>query len=231
MQDVSDAPSDAKLKDSPPLRIYHLMAWMAVTGALISGCMWFDRTARNGPPITDPVVIVSWIVVAIAVAAALTCFAFSFKWRRNGYEFPRQPGELLIVVSAKSALFVAAVIAGVLLTFFAIGDDDWIMPYFFFAMIFAVIGWARMNARGFARFADTTPWKYVYAMLIIAPGIVLPATLAGVWTVAPLMAVIACLVGAAGSDLRSQINRSWTHWLGVFVAVLLIAALTGLLSA
>jgi hypothetical protein len=228
MQDLSDGLATAKSKDKPPLRIHHLMAWMAVTGALISGCMWFDRIARNGPSITNPVVIASWIVVAIAIAAAFTCFAFSFAWRRAGYDFPRQPGELLIVIAAKSALFAVAVIAGVLLLFFTIGDDDWILPYYFFAMIFALIGWARMNARGFARYADTTPWRFVYVMLIIAPAIVLLATLAGVWTVAPLMAVIACLIGAAGSDLRNQINRPWTHWLGIIVAVLLIAALIGL---
>jgi hypothetical protein len=229
MQEVSDAPSVAKSKESPPLRIHHLMAWMAVTGALVSGCMWFDRTARNGPPITDPVVIASWIILAIAIAAALTCFAFSFEWRRSGYDFPCQPGELLIVIAAKNALFVIALIAGVFLIFFVF-DDDWIMPYYFLAVMFALIGWIRMNARGFARFADTRPWRYVYASFIFAPGIVLVAALAGVWTVAPLMAVIACLTGAAGSDLRNQINRPWTHWLGVSVAVLLIAALIGLLS-
>jgi hypothetical protein len=204
------------------------MAWMAATALLISGCMWFDRTARGGPMVADPVVIASLIFGAIAIVAALTCFGFGFHWRREDYDFPKQPGDLLIVIAAKSGLFIAGVIAGVFIIFFTFGDDDWQPGYYLFAMMLALIGWIRMNARGFARYADTTPWRFVYAMMIIAPGIVLVAALAGIWSVALLSAVIACLLGAAGNDLRNRLHRHWTHWLGVFVAVTLIAALIGL---
>jgi hypothetical protein len=201
---------------------------MAVTAVLISACQWFDRTARNGPPITDRLVISSLVVGAIAIAAAFTFFGFGFYWRRKNYNFPQQPGDLLLVVAAKSAIYVVGVIAGLFVIFFVFGDDDWQPAYYSFAILLAIVGWVRMNARGFARYADTTAWRFVYAMMIVAPAIVLLTTLAGIWSMAPLWVVIACLIGAAGSDLRNHIQRQWTHWLGVFVAVLLIAALIGL---
>jgi hypothetical protein len=190
--------------------------------------MWFDRTVRNGPPATDRVVIASLTVGAIALSAAFTCFGFGFYWRRTGYQFPRQPGDFLLFVAAKSALFVVGVIAGIFAIFFTIGDDDWQPAYYSIAMLLALIGWARMNARGFSQYADTTAWRLVYAMMIVAPGIVLVTTVAGIWSVAPLGALIACLIAAAGNDLRNQLLRHWTHWLGVVVAILVIAALIGL---
>jgi hypothetical protein len=212
----------------PPLRIHHLMAWMAVTALLISACMWFDRTARHGPPITDRVVIASLVVGAIAIAASFTGLAFGLYWRGRGHDFPRQPGDLLLTIAATSALFIVGVIAGIFTIFFIFGDDDWQPAYYSFAMLLALIGWARINARGFARYADTTAWRIFYAMMIVAPGIVLVTTLAGIWTVAPLGALIACLIATAGNDLRNRLQRHWTHWLGVVVAILLIAALIGL---
>jgi hypothetical protein len=120
------------------------------------------------------------------------------------------------------------VIGGIFIIFFAFGGDDWQPAYYWFATLVAIIGWARMNARGFARFADTTAWRIVYAMMIITPGLVLVTTLAGIWSTAPLGALIACLIAAVGNDLRNQLHRHWTHWMGAVVAILLIGTIMGL---
>lgn len=66
----------------PPLRIHHLLAWMTVTAVLISVSLWFDRTARNGPPIESQVVVSSLILGAIAIAGAWTCVGWGVLWRR-----------------------------------------------------------------------------------------------------------------------------------------------------
>jgi hypothetical protein len=88
----------------PRLRVHHLMAWMAVAAVLIWLSLWFDRTARNGPPIDNRLVIGSLIIAAIAIAGALSVVGFAIGWRRRGCAFPNSPGDwLLVVVTTLSA--------------------------------------------------------------------------------------------------------------------------------
>jgi hypothetical protein len=114
----------------PPLRIHHFLAWMAATAVLISTVLWFDRTARNGPPIRAPVVITALVGGAIAIAAAFTILAFAVHWRGNGIKFPQQPGDVLLLIAARSALYFGGAVIGILIVFFAIGGDDWQPIYF-----------------------------------------------------------------------------------------------------
>jgi hypothetical protein len=226
--ELSVKPPLRETTSSPPLRIHHLMAWMAVTAALISGCMWFDRTARNGPPITDPVTIACLILGAVAISAALSVFFSSFYWRRKGYAFPRSPGDLLLHIAAKSALYLLGAFVGIFVVFFAIGDDDWQGMYFFLVVSIAAVGWVQMNKEGYSQYADTGPWRVAFAMMIIAPAVVVLMTFIGTLPIILLTALIACIVGAAGSDVRHHIHREWTHWVGVFVVISLTAALIGI---
>jgi hypothetical protein len=212
----------------PPLRIHHLMAWMATTALLISGCIWFDRMARNGPPITDPVTTACLILGAIAISAALTVFLLTFLWRRKGCAFPQSPGDLLLIIAAKSALYVFGAFAGIFVVFFTIGDDDWQGMYFFLVVSIAAVGWIQMNKEAYSQYADTTAWRIAFAMMISAPAVVLLMAFLGTLPVVLLAALIACIVGAAGSDLCQHVNREWTHWVGVFVLISLTAALIGI---
>jgi hypothetical protein len=221
-------PSLRETANSPPLRIHHLMAWMAITSALITGCMWLDRTARNGPPITDTVTIACLVLGAIAISAALTGFFLGFCWMRKGYPFPRSPGDMLLLIAAKSALYVLGTFVGIFVVYFTIGDDDWQGMYFFLVVSIAAVGWVQMNKEGYSRYADTGAWRVAFAMMIIAPAVVLLMTFIGTFPIVLLAALVACIVGAAGNDVRHDIHREWTHWVGVFVVISLTAALIGI---
>jgi hypothetical protein len=214
----------------PPLRIHHLMVWMTVTAALISVCLWFDRTARNGPGITNPVIIVALILCAIAVSLSFTVVGCGFYWRQQGCRFPREPGDLLVLMAAGGALFFIGMVLGIFAVFFMIGDDDWQPIYYFVVTLMGAIGWIRMSARGYTRFADSTPWRLAYVMMLGAPALMGSMVFMGTLTAMPLAALIASLSGAAGSDWRNGIHRAWTHWVGVFVAISLLLAIIGLVD-
>jgi hypothetical protein len=142
MRDRTEPPAASESlspADLPPLRIHHLLAWMAVTAVLISGSIAFDRWARNGPPIADPVVVTALVVGAVALAAAITLFGFAIAWRRRGIAFPRQPGDMLLTIVTKGAFSICGVVAGVFVIFFIFGDDDWQPVYYLIAIIIAAI--------------------------------------------------------------------------------------------
>jgi hypothetical protein len=213
----------------PPLRVHHLLAWMTVTAVLISGSLWFDRTARNGPPVTNPLTIVSLIVAAVAISGVLTLSVFGGHWRRKGYVFPGTPGEwalAVITISVGQSLLVFVLF---LLIFFSVGDDDWFGAFGFVAVIALLVGWGRLNAAGMSRYADTRSWRLFYSVMIVAPGIVICSyVFDGVLLPIALAAVIACVLFAAWRDVRTRAQRPWTHWVGVGAVVWLGAALIGL---
>jgi hypothetical protein len=212
----------------PPLRIHHLIIWMAVTAAVISGCMWFERIFRNGPPIHDQPVIAGLIATAICVSAALTCSGFAMSWRRQGHVFPQSPGDFLLSLVTNCVLFFCAGIAGVFVVFFVASDDDPLPIYYFVVTFVAYFAWTRMTARGFARFADTGPWRVAFWLLIVLPGVILVVTiLANVQPIFPVAILVACLLWAMFDDVRARKQRSWTHWLGCFTTVALGLALAG----
>src|SRR3954452_11257979 len=93
------------LRPAPPrLRIHHLLAWMTVAAVLISACLWFDRTARNGPPIQSRTIVNSLMLGAIVIAGALTFTGFGLYWRTGIYAFPATPGELLLSIIARASM-------------------------------------------------------------------------------------------------------------------------------
>jgi hypothetical protein len=206
----------------PPLRIHHLMAWMTVTAVLISVCLWFDRWARNGPPISDQLIVVGLIISALVFAASLTCFGFAMVWRRHGYSFPQRPGDCLLLIMARSILFLAGAILGVFAIFMIVGDDDWLVSFYVVMCIIGVIAWLRSNAKLLAKYADTNAWCAAGLMLIAAPGLVIFVyVLAGFAMIGAIAPLLACLLWASYDDWRQFKQRSWTHWLGVFSAIIL----------
>src|SRR5262245_53330698 len=122
-----------ELADRPPLRIHHLLIWMTLTAAIISGCLFFDRHARNGPPIENRVIIAGLVLCAITIAGDLTVAGCGMYWRRKGIAFPQSPGDwLLTIIAGSIALFCLAL--GIMLAIFAVfGDDDWLG--IFYAMV------------------------------------------------------------------------------------------------
>jgi hypothetical protein len=228
-KEIAGCAAQSSHDDLPLLRVHHLMAWMVATAALVSTTMWFDRTARNGPPITDPVVITALVAGAVAIAAAFTVCAFAVHWRRNGIMFPQQPGDVLLLIAMKSAFYSCGAVLGVFVVFFAIGDDDWQPIYYLLVFSIAAFSWIRMNVRGYMLFADTAPWRSVFIAAIGAPAIVLALTFMRILSTLPLIAVIASLTWAAWDDL-CHVHRRWTHWLGTGVAVVLTLALIAIVG-
>jgi hypothetical protein len=212
--------SEHSPKELPPLRIHHLLAWMTVTAIMISTSLTFDRQARNGPPIRDPVVIAGLILGAVALAASLTCFGFAIRWKREGCNFPDDPGDGLLLLMARSSLFVVGAIVAVFAIFAIVGDDDWILSFYVIVGLAALIIWLRSNASTLARHADTKAWRVASWMLIAAPGWMPAASLlSGVPLFFSVAVIIACLLWAAYGDVRQRRKRTWTHWLGVFATV------------
>jgi hypothetical protein len=196
----------------PPLRIHHLLAWMTVTAVLISVTLWFDRTARNGPPIKNPFAIASLIFGAIAIAGALTCTGFGASWRRSGYGFPAEPGQWWLVTITAAVFGVLVWIFGSFAMLFL--NDDWIEP---FQMLWAIVyGLALFGFYLFIilRRCDTNAWQLAIASTVSIPALTGPF-----------------IVWAVVDDRRRKITRHWSHWMGAIIVFLLWAALMSSLIA
>ena len=200
----------------PPLRIHHLMVWMAVTAVLISAVLWFDRTMRNGPPIENMAVIGALTIFAIAVSGALCCAAWGLSWRRRAVDFPVEPGEqLMMLIAAAAAGFVAAAALS-LAVFFLIAHEPFPVVWYGsrIVLLVALIGACVRVAR---RRCDTTPWSVVFYALAALP--------AAAWAIDATVASSATLVAlvfAVWNDWRQPIARRWTHWFGVGVLAMIV---------
>jgi hypothetical protein len=171
------------------------------------------------------VLIGALILCAIAVSLSFTVVGCGIYWRQQGYSFPREPGDLLVLMAATSALFFIGMILGIFAVFFIVGGDDWQPLYYFIVTFVAAIGWIHMSVRGYSRYADSTPWRLAYVMMLGAPALMGAFVFARTLTAMPLAALIASLIGAAGSDVRNAVHRAWTHWVGVFAVVSLLLAI------
>jgi len=211
---------NAERSDLPPLRIHHLLTWMTVTAVLISVSLWFDRTARNGPPIESQVVVSSLILGAIAIAGAWTCVGWGVLWRRQGYAFPKNPGDWLLTIVAASTIGVVAELIGVFVAFFI--EEDSLAIYYPLAGFALLAFWLLLSFRGIKHYADTVAWRVVFvSMMLLGMATVFGGSgflIAG---------VLVCLAWAVWSDLRNRIARGWTHWFGVVVAMSLGIAAIG----
>lgn len=204
----------------PPLRIHHLLAWMTVTAVLISVSLWFDRTARNGPPIKSQIVAGSLILGSIAIAGAWTCVGWGVFWRRQGFAFPKYPGDWLLIIVAFSTVALVAELIGVFLAFFI--EEDLLAIYYPLAALALLAFWLLLNFRGIKYYADTVAWRVVFVAMMV-----LGMTTAFNVSANLIVGVLICLAWAAWSDLRNQIARGWTHWFGVVVALSLGIAAIG----
>jgi membrane-associated HD superfamily phosphohydrolase len=201
--------------DRPPLRIHHLLIWTTLTAAIISGCIFFERHAKNGPPIESRVIIAGLVLGAITIAGALTIVGCGLNWRRKGIAFPQSPGDWLLTVVAGSFAFVCLTLS-VMLTIFAIfGDDDWFGIYYAIVATCALIAWVVAHAQVIGKRTETRAWRVAFVALLISPFAML---FDGVF-VPGVIAVIACMLWAACVDWRKRIDRNWTHWCGVACAL------------
>lgn len=215
--DVASAQSKSSQRTSnpPPLRIHHLLIWTALTAAIISGCMTFDRWFRNGPAIENPVIIAGLVLLAAVVTGVLTVVGSGIYWRRSGYVFPYAPGDWLLTIIAASVVSFCGTFALFLAIFFTFGDDDWFAAYYLIVGGLAVVGWHRVYWIGIRRYADSAIWRATFWVLMISP---LAAIL--IQRIGPVaIAIIACVLWAAWSDWRKRVERSWTHWCGVAAAI------------
>jgi hypothetical protein len=199
----------------PPLRIHHFLIWTALTAAIISGCMTFDRWARNGPAIENQVIIAGLVLGAAVITGALTVVGSGIYWRRHGFVFPQSPGDWLLTVLAASVASFCGVFALFFAIFFTFGDDDWFPAYYLIVGALALVGWIRLHWIAIKRYADTAMWRTAFWMLMLSP--FAAGLIQRIGAVA--IAVIACVLWAAWSDWRKHIARSWTHWCGVAAAV------------
>jgi hypothetical protein len=206
--------------DLPPLRIHHYLAWMATTAVLISVTMWFDRTARNGPPIEERVIIGSLILGAVAISGALTCAGWGFYWRKRGYAFPKEPGDWLTTWIAACVAALLAVLAGIFTVFFI--EEDWLSAFYFFGGFAIYATWFLVALRGAIHYSDTVAWRVFFSLLSVLPIIAGLTSL----TIAAC-SLLACLCWAGWNDRRHNNYRNWTHWFGMAVTLSLACALIG----
>ena len=199
----------------PPLRIHHFMIWTALTAVIIAGCMTFDRTARNGPPIENRMIIAALMVMAVVVAGVVTISGSAIQWRRQGVAFPNSPGDMLLISMTGAVLAFVATISLLFAIFFLIGDDDWFALYYITVGIVVLVGWSYLQFAGMLRYAKTWQWRVVFGILLIAPWIV------GFLPIPVFVAFIASVICASWVDWRKAIPRAWTHWCGVAFAILL----------
>ena len=199
----------------PPLRIHHLLIWTALTAAIISGCMTFDRWFRNGPAIENPVIVAGLVLGAAVIAGALTIVGSGFYWRRCGFAFPQAPGDWLLTVLAASIASFCSIVALFLAIAFTFGDDDWFVAYYLIVGVLALLGWICVHWIVIKRCADSALWRATFWALLFSP---FAAVL--IQRIGPVViAVIACILWAAWSDWRKHIERSWTHWCGVAAVI------------
>jgi hypothetical protein len=185
--------------------------------------MWFDRTARNGPPIEDQVVISSLMLAAVSVSGALTCVGWGCYWRSRGYAFPNDPGDWLLTMIAATAIGLGLLLAGVFVVFST--EEDWLGTYNFLAVGAMVAGWIWLCLFGQARHGDTSAWRLAFGATMILP-------LATVMSPAiPIAAWMGCLIWGAWRDRIQRQHRSWTHWFGVIAALSLGVASIGVLGS
>jgi hypothetical protein len=211
------APASPATSELPPLRIHHFLIWTALTAAILSGCMTFDRWARNGPPIENRIVIAGLVLAVVAVAGALTIVGSGFYWRKRGVAFPQSPGDwlLVIVVAIVGLSFVA--FALFVAIFLIVGDDDWLPAYATVVGLIQIAVWVALNVIAIRRYSGAFAWQLTFAVLMMSPFAIGPTRLVGPITVA----VIACVIWAACVDWYKGIEREWTHWCGVACVVLL----------
>jgi hypothetical protein len=209
------APADQH-PQAPPLRIHHLLVWSAVTAVLLSACLTFDRTVRNGPPIENAVVIGALVIITVSVSGAVSGLCWGLGWRWRGIEFPSEPGEWLIVLVASFAFGYGAIL---LLSLGVFVIDHELFPVVWLGLRLGLFLGMMGTCAYEAWFrSDALPWRILFMVLAITPIVVLTLGLTAPASVAAIV-----LVTAIWNDLRQGRQHRWTHWLGagIFLAIVL----------
>jgi hypothetical protein len=84
----------------PPLRVHHLLAWMAVTAAFLAGQRMTSEYIAHSLPGNGPVELsllpaIAWAISCGIAAAAFTLAVFTIWWWFQGFEALGQPGQWL----------------------------------------------------------------------------------------------------------------------------------------
>jgi hypothetical protein len=205
----------------PPLRVHHLLAWMTVTAVVISVSLWFDRTARNGPPLENKLVIVALVALAICVSGAICCAGLGLHWRYNGYSFPAEPGQWLLIEIAAAAVVVLLWIAGTFAIFLI--DEDFATVFQIMFLIAAAVLFIASNYCIAGWHCDTILWRTVFGYLAAFP------FLAFAWGAARLpfadfltFVGMLLLLSAAANDWLAVRGRNWMHWFGVVFSLVIV---------
>lgn len=227
------APLGAGGGDSlPPLRVHHLLLWMAVASALFAVVF---SAIRNSPALDDSggVLNLLWFLPASAEMSAL-CVVLAA--RRSGVAV-WQPGHGLLLLSSLSVALHIALWAGV-------AFDGWRMATAFelYVLLRGVALFA--VSLGLARTSKVAAWRVTFLWMAAEPIVgymlrsyfysrvgadyqsaVVAAYLAAI---VPQLIAIAFVTLGVWSDCRRGAQRHWTHWVGVanvyiYLAVLAVA--------
>ncbi len=205
----------AQIANTSPLRIHHLMIWMAVMAVLISGCMFFDRIMRNGPPIENKITTASLTVFAVVISGAWTFTGVGIARRERGYRFPASPGEWLMWLIATISLVYVAAFSG----FFIAFALRLLFLYYVVVGLLLFFTWVRWVKQGYRSFGETRAWKVAIGFVGVMP--VASLLFQSEW---PFAFIALSLVVAAVTDVLRQITRGWMHWLGVSLMLLFSCA-------
>src|SRR5688572_12404470 len=87
------------MAELPPLRIHHLLAWMAVTA------LWLINSNVGGIGNIPAWLILTSLLAHLGWTMAVTCCAFGLWWRHRRSAFPRAPGHWICILFAVGIAF------------------------------------------------------------------------------------------------------------------------------
>jgi hypothetical protein len=208
-------------RDTPPLRIHHIMAAMAVVGVLLS----INHSMRLSESESLSVfgASVDGNVLAINSGLAATLVGLGVVWRHRGHPFFDQPGHWLLLGQSLYVGFflVAGAIIGLQLSDRATLASGAIMTFFVLLNLMMIV----FNLWAARRIADSIPWTLVFLLdglsMVTLFGIAWLLHPDLVWLViwgAPTISIVLLLLAAWG-DRRDYVRRDWPHWIGVCLRI------------
>jgi hypothetical protein len=202
----------------PPLRVHHILLWMAVTAAFLAGARLAARPLGEMESLGDaPLAAVGAVVYSILVAGCVVIALLA--WRRRQLGAFDEPGQRLAFdVAIRSVLIalvplIAALIGAAVVIAIAVGVSAIITLQFVFAD------------------SLPSPWQYVFYLKAAQLGGAAVMVLAGqdqnvdLMNFVPLFLVatyiiliVLQLVGIYVDRLQKR-PRQWSHWFGLLAHV------------
>jgi hypothetical protein len=206
----------------PPLSISHLLAWTALSAAMMSLRTWEDRFAQ-GRDVFDTSQVIWQAFVAIysgACVGGLAVFA-SRRWR--GMQFPVAPGEWIWVWQGVSVLSAVQLEAAFWYCVKTPMQGSFLVPalvaaqYLISAISFAVPALLCKETGKWKLFLWTTAALVSLGALEMFMGRMAVSKGWSEISLARHIAIAAFLACAVADDLRNHVGRLWSHWAGVLV--------------